>query len=50
MGLGLLIGFTEHLHNVTTDNYDSLIELPAPEITVTTAHIKSSDHSIAVAR
>jgi hypothetical protein len=42
MGFGLGIGFIEHLQNVTTNNYDSLTELHAPKITVTTAHIKSS--------
>jgi hypothetical protein len=49
MGFGLVIGFTEHSHNVTTNNYDSLTELHTPSITVTTAHIKSSQSSIAVA-
>jgi hypothetical protein len=44
-GFGLVIGFIEHLQNVTTNNYDSLTELHTPEITVTTAHIKSSQSS-----
>jgi hypothetical protein len=39
---GLVIGFNEHLQNVPTNNYDSLTELHAPNITVTTAHTKSS--------
>jgi hypothetical protein len=34
---------------VTTNNYDSLTELHTPKITVTTAHIKSSESSLAVA-
>jgi hypothetical protein len=29
---GLIIGFTEHLQNVTTNNYDSLTELHTPNI------------------
>jgi hypothetical protein len=48
MRFGLVIGFLEHL-NVTTNNYDSLTELHTPKITVTTAHIKSSLSSLAVA-
>jgi hypothetical protein len=40
MGFGLVIGFTEHLQNITTNNYDSLTELHTPKVTVTTAHIK----------
>jgi hypothetical protein len=39
-----------HLQNVTTNNYDSLTELHTPQITVTTAHIKSSQSSLAVVR
>jgi hypothetical protein len=35
------------LHRVTTNNYDSLTELHTPKITVTTAHIKSSQSSLA---
>jgi hypothetical protein len=42
-------GFIEHLQNVTTNNYDSLTELHTPKITVTTAHIRSSQSSLAVA-
>jgi hypothetical protein len=33
---------------VTTNNYDSLTELPTSEITITIAHIKSSQFSLAV--
>jgi hypothetical protein len=33
---------------VTTNNYDSLTELQTPNITVTTAHIKSYQSSLAV--
>jgi hypothetical protein len=32
----------EHLQNVTTNNYDSLTELYIQKITLTAAHIKSS--------
>jgi hypothetical protein len=42
MGFRLVIGFIEHLQNVITNNYDCLTELHTPKITVTTAHIKSS--------
>jgi hypothetical protein len=48
-GVRLVSGFTEHLTLVTTNNYDSLTELHTPKITVTTAHIKSSQASLAVA-
>jgi hypothetical protein len=48
-GFGLVIGFIEHLQNVTTNNYDNLTELHTPKITVTIAHIKSSQYSLAVA-
>jgi hypothetical protein len=34
---------------VTTNNYDSLIELHTPKITVSTAHMKPSQSSLAVA-
>jgi hypothetical protein len=34
---------------VTTNMYDSFTELHTPKITVTTAHIKSSQSSLAVA-
>jgi hypothetical protein len=44
----LIIGFTEHLQNVPINNYDSLVELHTPKITVTTAHIKSFQSSLAV--
>jgi hypothetical protein len=33
---------------LTTNNYDSLTELHTPKITVTTAHIKCSQSSLAV--
>jgi hypothetical protein len=33
---------------VTTNNYETLTELYAPKITVATAHIKSSQSSLAV--
>jgi hypothetical protein len=49
MCFGLVIGFIEHLCNVTANGYDSLIELHTPKITVTTAHIKSPQSSITVA-
>jgi hypothetical protein len=45
-GFRLNIAFTDHLRIVTTSNYDSLTELHTPSITVTTAHIKSSLHSL----
>jgi hypothetical protein len=35
---------------VTTNNYDSINELHTPKFTVTTAHIKSSQSSLAVAQ
>jgi hypothetical protein len=34
---------------VTTNNYGNLTELHTPKITVTTAHIKSSQSSLAAA-
>jgi hypothetical protein len=49
-GFGLMIGFIGHLQNLTANIYDSLTELHTPKITVTTAHIKSSQCSLAVAR
>jgi hypothetical protein len=42
MSSGLVIGFIEHLQNVTTNNDDSLMELRTPKVTVTTENIKSS--------
>jgi hypothetical protein len=42
----LVIGLIKHLHNVTTNNYDSLTELHTPKITVTTAHMKSSQFAM----
>jgi hypothetical protein len=48
-GFRFVVGFIEHLQNITTNNYDSLTELYTPMITVTTAHIKSSQSSLAVA-
>jgi hypothetical protein len=48
-GFGKVIGSTEHLQNVTTNNYDSLTELHNPKITVTTAHTKSSQSSLVIA-
>jgi hypothetical protein len=41
MRFGLVIGFTEHLQNMTINNYDSLTEICTPNITLTAAHIKS---------
>jgi hypothetical protein len=34
MWFGLVTGFTEHLQNVTTNNYDILTELHTPKITI----------------
>jgi hypothetical protein len=42
MGFGLVIWFIELLQDVITNNYDSLTELRTQKITVTKAHIKSS--------
>jgi hypothetical protein len=39
-GFGLVIGFTEHFQNVTTNNYDSLTELHTPKITATIAYTR----------
>jgi hypothetical protein len=43
-----MIGFIEHLQNVTTNNYDSLTDLHSPTITVTSAHIDSSQSYLAI--
>jgi hypothetical protein len=40
LGFRLQTGFIEHLQNVTTNNYDSLIKLHALKFVVPTAHIK----------
>jgi hypothetical protein len=50
-GVKLVMGFTEHLQNVTTSisKYDSLTELQAQKITVSTAHINSTQSSESVA-
>jgi hypothetical protein len=34
MGFGLVIGYTEHLQNAATNNYDSLTELRTLRVTV----------------
>jgi hypothetical protein len=47
--VGLVVGFLEHVQNLTTNNYDSLTKLHTPMITVTTAHIKSSQPLLSVA-
>jgi hypothetical protein len=48
-GVRLVNGFIEHLQNVTTNNCDSLTELQTPKITVTKAHLKSSQSLLAIA-
>jgi hypothetical protein len=45
-GFGLEIGFTDHLQVVTTNNYNTIANLHTPNITVTTAHIKSFQSSL----
>jgi hypothetical protein len=50
MGFGSVIESVGLLWNVTTNNYDSLTDLHAPKITVTTAHIKSFQSSLVVAQ
>jgi hypothetical protein len=45
-GFGLVTGFIDHFWIITTSNYNSLQKLHTPNITVTTAHIKSSLHSL----
>jgi hypothetical protein len=42
----LVIGFIEHLQNASTNNYNSLTELHTAKITVTTAHIETSQFSL----
>jgi hypothetical protein len=42
MEFGLIIGFTEHSKLVTINDYNTLTNLHILQITVTTAHIKSS--------
>jgi hypothetical protein len=49
MEFGLVIGFIEHLQNVTTNNYDSLTELHTAKGIVITAHTGYSQFSLAVA-
>jgi hypothetical protein len=41
-GSRLVIGFIQHLQNVTTNNYGGFNELHTPKITVTIVHTKSS--------
>jgi hypothetical protein len=43
-----MAGFVDHLRIVTASNCNSLTELHTPNITVTTAHIKSSQSSLDV--
>jgi hypothetical protein len=50
MLFGFVIGFIEHIQTVTSNNYNNLIELHTPKMTVTTAHIKSSQSSLAAAQ
>jgi hypothetical protein len=45
-----MIGIIGLIQNVTTNNYDSLIQLRTPKITVNPEHIRSSQSSLAVAR
>jgi hypothetical protein len=50
-GFGLIIGFIDHLQNITPNDYeyDSLTELHTPKIMITAAYIKSPQFSLAVA-
>jgi hypothetical protein len=45
---GLHIGFNDRLRIVTTSNYKSLMELHTPNISVTAAHMNSSQSSLDV--
>jgi hypothetical protein len=47
-GFGLDIEFIDHLLIVTTSDYNSLTELYTPNITVNTAHIRSSLHILTI--
>jgi hypothetical protein len=47
-GFEMNIEFIDHLRIVTITDYTSLTELHTPNITVTTAHIKSSLHRLAI--
>jgi hypothetical protein len=49
MGFGLVTGFSEHYRTLTTNNYNSLTQLHTAKITVTVAHIMSSQSSLAIA-
>jgi hypothetical protein len=49
MRFGLVTGFVGHLQKVITNNYGSLTELHTHKVTVTLAHIKSSQSSVPVA-
>jgi hypothetical protein len=44
------IDWLSDLLNITTSNYDSLSELHIPKITVTTAHIKSSQSAVCLVK
>jgi hypothetical protein len=46
---GLVTGFIGHFQNVTTNNYDSFIELHTQNITLTTEQMTSFRFSLAVA-
>jgi hypothetical protein len=42
MGFGLVVGFTESLQNVITNNYDILTKLHTPKLTVTIKKLKKT--------